>query len=210
MLVEVWSDIMCPWCYIGKRRLEKALARLGDPRIGITWRSYELRPGHTRTPDITLGEGMVRWRGRTEAEVTKLFGWIRSLGAQEGLALNLDTVRPVSSFDAHRLTHLAGAYGLRDEMTERLFRAHLTENVNVADHEVLLDLADEVGLDAATARQVLDSDRYAAEVHAEARAEGVTAVPTVLVDRRQHVAGAAEVTEYLALLHRAQAAAAPS
>ncbi|MEV4659262.1 DsbA family oxidoreductase [Micromonospora sp. NPDC049301] len=210
MLVEVWSDIMCPWCYIGKRRLEKALARLGDPRVGITWRSYELRPGHTRTPDITLGEGMVRWRGRSEAEVTKLFGWIRSLGAQEGLELNLDTVRPVSSFDAHRLTHLAGTHGRRDEMTERLFRAHLTENVNVADHDVLVGLAEEVGLDPATARQVLDSNRYAAEVHAEARAEGVTAVPTVLVDRRQHVAGAVEVQEYLALLRRAQAPATPS
>ncbi|MET7832459.1 DsbA family oxidoreductase [Micromonospora sediminicola] len=209
MLVEVWADIMCPWCWIGKRRLARALADHGDPDTRITWRAFELRPGHRRTPDLTLGEVMVRWRGRTEAEVTKLFGWIRTLGAQEGLELNLATTRPVSSFDAHRLCHLAEAAGSRDEMTERLFRAHLTENVNVADHDVLVGLATEVGLDPAETRRVLDGDRYAAQVRAEAGAPGVTGVPTVLVDRRERATGALTVDDYRTLLARATAPSRP-
>ena len=208
MLLEVWVDIMCPWCYIGKRRLATALDRFGGAeRPAVSWRSFELRPEQSRTPGPTLGEGMVKWRGLTEAQVTKLFARIRGLGAAEGLELNVATARPVSSFDAHRLTHLADRYGLRDAMTERLFRAYLTENRNVADHAELVALATEAGVDPAAAAEVLVGDAYATEVRAEAREPGITSVPTVVVDRQYGVAGGLDADDYLALLQRAAAGA---
>jgi predicted DsbA family dithiol-disulfide isomerase len=140
------------------------------------------------------------------AQVTRLFAWIRKLGADEGLELNLDGVRPVNSFDAHRVAHLAGRHGLRDQMTERLFRAHLTENVNVADHAVLLRIADEVGLDDAEVRAVLDGEHYTHEVIAEGRGSGVDAVPTFVVDRRYAMSGAQPTSELYALLEQARSA----
>jgi predicted DsbA family dithiol-disulfide isomerase len=193
MLVEAWVDVMCPWCYIGKQRLDAALRRYERAgEVRLQWRSYELRPDQQRSPGPTLREVMTRWRGLTDDQVTKLFARIAALGEAEGVQINLDRARPVNSFDAHRLTHLAGAHGLRGEMTERLFRAHLTDNVSVADHDVLVGLAGEVGL-----------DRYAVETLAEARAPGVSAVPTIVVERRYAVAGAAEPDDLLALLREA-------
>lgn len=210
MLVEVWSDVMCPWCYIGKRRLEASL-RLFDGRdqVEVTWRSYELRPDQSRTPGMTLGDIMMRYRGLTGTEVTKLFTWIRKLGAEEGLLLNLENVRPVNSFDAHRLTHLAGVHGLRDQMIERLFRAHLTDNVNVADVELLVAMAGEVGIDVTAARTILAGDAYAADVITEARNSAVSAVPTFVVDQEHTISGAPASGDLLTLLERARSESAP-
>lgn len=210
MLVEVWSDIMCPWCYIGKRRLETALG-LFDSRaqVKVVWRSYELRPDQSRTPGLTLADIMMRYRGLTGAEVSKLFTWIKKLGADEGLRLNLENVRPVNSFDAHRLTHLADSHGLRDQLVERLFHAHLTDNVNVADVELLVMLAGEVGLDVDEVRATLAGDRYAAYVITEARNSGVSAVPTFVVDRRHTISGAPVSGDLLKLLERARSESVP-
>ncbi|GAA2879277.1 DSBA oxidoreductase [Actinoplanes cyaneus] len=204
MLVEVWSDIMCPWCYLGKRRLETALSRLpGGETAEVRWRSFELRPAYGREPSRTLGELMSADRGMPAGAVPKMFAWIERLGADEGLELSLAGVRPVNSFDAHRVAHLAAARGRQPEVVDRLFRAHLSENVDVADLLVLADLAAEAGLDRAEVARVLAGDDYADDVRADerrARDLNITAVPTFVVDGGARLSGSPPVGELQALL----------
>lgn len=207
MRVEVWSDVMCPWCYIGKRRLEWALTRFERrEETEVIWRSFELRPQHPGPPRETLGEIMQRRKEIGPEGVTKLFWWIQKLGAAEGLELNLATARPVRSFDAHRLIHLAAGSGLADEMKERLLQAYLIDNEDVADHDVLVAAARDVGLHADEARTALAGGAFSDAVRIdEARAAelDVAAIPTFIVDGEERVSGAATGEELLALLRRA-------
>ncbi|WP_431896732.1 DsbA family oxidoreductase [Nonomuraea sp. bgisy101] len=182
-MIEIYTDVLCPWCYIGKRRITTALADVaGRERMEVVWRSFELDPGASVTPGETAAEAMVMWWGdQASARVAK----IQALGAAEGLDLDLHAARPVSTFDAHRLAHLAADHGLADEMMERLFRAYHTEGLNVADPLVLERLGAEAGLEAVRVRDVLSGDAYAADVRADERraAElGVRGVPSVVID----------------------------
>lgn len=182
-MIEIFTDVLCPWCYIGKRRVAAALADLqGRDRPELVWRSFELDPGASRTPGETAAEAMVAWWGdQAPARVAK----IQAIGAADGLELDLHAARPVSSFDAHRLSHLAADHGLADQMMERLFRGYHTEGLDVADLRVLERLGTEVGLEAAEVRDVLAGDAYAADVRADERraAElGVSGVPSVVID----------------------------
>ena len=206
MRIEVWSDVMCPWCYIGKRRLESALARFEhQDEVEVIWRSFELRPQHPGPPRETLGELMQRRLDTGPAGVVKLFSWIETVGLAEGLELKLVTARPVRSFDAHRLVHLAAASGLAGEMKERLLRAYLVDNANVADYDVLVDAARAVGLDADDTRRALDAGAGSDGVLAdEARAAelGISSVPTFVVDGDERVAGVVPADELLELIRR--------
>ncbi|MCP2261981.1 putative dithiol-disulfide isomerase, DsbA family [Streptoalloteichus tenebrarius] len=206
MLVEIWSDVLCPWCYLGKRRFEAALARFEHrDAVDVVWRSFELRADEPTVPGRSLLDVMAGYGLDREAALER-FEHIRQLGEAEGLTLNLTTARPVNTFDAHRLTHWAAAHGLRGELKERLFRAYHTENLNVADHDVLAGLAGEVGLDADQAREVLAGDAFGEDVRADerrAREVGVGAVPTFLVDGRRTTAGAMSADVLLNLLETA-------
>ncbi|WP_018547654.1 DsbA family oxidoreductase [Streptomyces sp. LaPpAH-108] len=205
MKVEIWSDIMCPWCYIGKARLDKAIESL-DGRDGfsrddveIVWRSFELRPDQPRTPGATLGEMMRANLGLQPGETVELFEKIRVLGEAEGLDIRLVGVRPVNSFDAQRLVHLAAEHGSADRMKSELFRAYLTEQRNVADHEVLVEVASAAGLDPEAVREVLAGDAYAEDVREDERAaarRGVTGVPTVFVDGVRVSTGVPSVEQF--------------
>ncbi|WP_240810194.1 DsbA family oxidoreductase [Actinomadura sp. WMMA1423] len=182
-MVEIFSDVLCPWCYIGKRRLSAALADVPHGhRPRIVWRAYELDPDGEREPGPTAAEAMVRWWGdQATARVER----IRALGAAEGLELNLHLARPVNTFDAHRLCGLAADRGRADQMMERLLRAYHTEGLNVADPQVLQRLGEEAGLDAEDVRAVLAGTGYAQRVRADRRRgveHGVTGVPSLLVD----------------------------
>ncbi|MFD8573391.1 DsbA family oxidoreductase [Streptomyces sp. NPDC059639] len=203
MKIEIWSDIMCPWCYIGKARLAKALERLdGADDVDVVWRSFELRPEQPREPGATLGEMMRQRLGLAPDAAVDLFEKIAGLGRELGLDIRLTGVRPVNSFDAQRLVHLAAEEGLADVVKEELFHAYLTENLNVADHEVLADLAKHAGLDPAEVRRTLRGDAYAAEVRADeslAARRGVSGVPSFFVDGVPVGAGVPTVEE----LHRA-------
>ncbi|RKN50903.1 DsbA family oxidoreductase [Micromonospora endolithica] len=188
-VVEAYVDVLCPWCWIGKRRLDAALGGLSGPRPEIVWRAYELDPDAGRSPGPTAAEAMARWWGdRAEARVRR----IRELGAAEGLDLDLHRARPVNTFDAHRLCRLAGERGLAGPMLERLLRAYHSQGRDVADPHTLRDLATEVGLDDAEVRVLLDGDRYADEVRADRRRaveRGVTGVPTLVVGDHAPVPG---------------------
>lgn len=203
MNIEIYADVLCPWCYIGTRRLAAALAKLTDPdRLEIVWRSYELAPAEGRIPGPTAAEAMTGWWGdQAPARIAR----IQALGAAEGVELNLHLARPVNTFDAHRLCHLAADHGRADQMMERLLRAYHTDGLNVADPEVLQRLGGEADLDGVKVRAVLAGDDYAAEVRADRRRateHGVTGVPSLVIDGGPPVSGVQPVAELHRLLER--------
>ena len=194
MTVEIWSDVVCPWCYVGKRRFEHALERFAHrDDVELTWRSFELDPGapperkHSSAEHLAAKYGMsVEQAEQTNAQMTEL-------AASEGLEYHLDRTRGGNSFDAHRLIHLAAAHDLQDAMKERLMRAYFTEGQPVGDKDVLVRLAVEVGIDAADARTALDGEAFADTVHADeelAARIGIRGVPYFVLDRRYGVSGA--------------------
>ncbi|OON73273.1 DsbA family oxidoreductase [Streptomyces tsukubensis] len=199
MKIEIWSDIMCPWCYIGKARLDTAIERFGGrDDVEVVWRSFELRPEQPRTPGATLGEMMRQRLGLRPGDTVALFEKIRVLGEAEGLDIRLTDVRPVNSFDAQRLVHLAAGSGRAHRLKDELFKAYLTSHQNVADHDVLSRLATGAGLETAAVDAVLAGDSYAREVREDEAAavrHGVTGVPTVFVDGARIAAGVPSVEQ---------------
>ncbi|WP_433356812.1 DsbA family oxidoreductase [Microtetraspora malaysiensis] len=201
MKLEIYADVLCPWCYIGKRRLTAALAKhTGRDRVEIIWRSYELAPEEGRVPGPTAAEAMTGWWGeQAPARIAR----IRSLGAAEGLELNLHLARPVNTFDAHRLVKLAADRGRADQLMELLLHAYHTEGLNVADVQVLQRLGDEAGLGGDEVRAVLIGDDYAEQVRADRRRaaeHGVTGVPSLVIDGTPPVSGVQPVAHLQRLL----------
>ncbi len=207
MRVEVWSDVVCPWCYIGKRRLEDALARFrhGD-EIEVVWRSFELDPSAPRTRE---GDYATRLAGKYRVPVGEAEAMIDRMtrtGDDAGVDMRFDLARPGNTFDAHRLLHLAADRGVQDRLKERLMAATFTEGQPIGERDTLVRLAAEVGLDEEEARGVLESDAYAAEVRADERqahAFGIDAVPFFVLDRRLGVPGAQPSDVLLAALEQA-------
>ena len=181
--VDVYVDVLCPWSYIGKRRLETALAGMAEPeRVRLRWRSFELSPDEDRSPGLTAAAAMTKWWGdQAAARVER----IHALARAEGLGIDLHRARPVNTFDAHRLYHVGAEHGLGDAVLERLLRAYLCEGLNVSDPRVLERLGAEAGLDPARVRDMLAGHAYADRVRADergARERGVTGVPTLVLD----------------------------
>ncbi|GHH70777.1 DsbA family protein [Kitasatospora indigofera] len=203
MKVEIWSDVVCPWCYLGSRRWAAALERFPHAdQVETVWRAFELRTDAPKVQGVTLTDLMGR-RGLPPEQVTTIFARIRGLGQEAGIDLRPGEVRPVNSFDAHRLLGLASGLGAGQAMADRLFRAYHSELLNIADHTVLAGLAADAGLPAGPVAELLAGDDRTAEVRAEeARAAvvGVTAVPSFVLDGRPAVSGALDTDELLALL----------
>jgi predicted DsbA family dithiol-disulfide isomerase len=210
MRVEIWSDIACPWCYIGKRRFEAALARF-DHRdvVEVVWRSFELDPEAPAEPEGDLAEALARKYGSSVEQVHERWESMTAMAAEDALDMRFHDVRRGNTFDAHRLTHLAAAHGLGDATVERLFRAHHTEGLLLSDPTVLERLAAEAGLPAPEVAEVLASDRFAAEVREDERTAaslGITAVPFFVIDRAMGASGAHPPEVLLQLLERGWAA----
>jgi predicted DsbA family dithiol-disulfide isomerase len=210
MKVEIWSDVVCPWCYIGKRRFESALARFPHrDEVDVEWRSFELDPAAPPTAELrgTHADQLQVKFGRPAAEIDQLLARVTSLAAAEGLDFRFDLNRGGNSFDAHRLLHLAKAHGRQDQLKERLDRGTFTEGLAVSDHEELTALAVEIGLDEADVRDVLAGDRYADAVRddeAQARAYGINGVPFFVLDGRYGVSGAQPADLFLQALTQAR------
>lgn len=209
MQVEVWSDVVCPWCYIGKRELESALARFAHAdEVTVTWRSYELDPRSPRRVELTMAEVLGRKYGMSPERAEAANRQMTELAAGVGLEYHLDRVQIGNTFDAHRLLHLATAEGLGAELSERLLAAYFTEGRAVSDPATLVELAGGVGLDPARAQAVLAGDEFADAVRAdEARATdlGCTGVPFFVMDGRFGVPGAQPADVLLRALERAWA-----
>lgn len=208
MRIDIWSDMVCPWCYLGHRRFELALEELADDgvdAVDVRWHAFELDPDAPAEPGdlravIERKYGPGAFDGMT--------GRLTALGAADGLEYRFDLAQRVNTFDAHRLTALAATHGAdrQDRMLRRLFRAYFTEGADLSDREELIGLAEDVDLDADTVRAALAGDDFADEVRADeemARELGVTGVPAFVIDRQFLVSGAQDTETFVRLLRKA-------
>jgi len=211
--VEIWSDVVCPWCYIGKRRFESALARFAHrDEVEVVWRSFELDPNAPRLREGDYADRLARKYGTTREQAVQMHERITATAADEGLSFRFDQARAGNTFDAHRLVHLAATSGIQDQVKERLMRAYFSEGEAIGDRDTLLRLVEEAGISADQARSVLSSDTYAADVRADEReaAElGITGVPFFVLDRRYGVSGAQPADVLLQALEQAWREAHP-
>jgi predicted DsbA family dithiol-disulfide isomerase len=194
MKVEIWSDVVCPWCYIGKRRFESALAHF-DHRgeVEVEFRSFELNPNANAADQGNLEEALARKYGMSLEQAHALHARVIETAAGEGLQYRLDIAKRGNTFDAHRLIHLAGILGLQGAMKERLLAAYFTEGKPIGDHDTLVELAAEVGIDADRARTVLADGSFGDQVREDEREAtelGITGVPFFVINRRYGVSGA--------------------
>jgi predicted DsbA family dithiol-disulfide isomerase len=207
VLVEIWSDVVCPWCYIGKRRFEGALEHFSHAaEVEVRWRSFELDPNAPRCENGDNAARLARKYGITLDEAKERQARVTATAAAEGLDYHLEQVGRANTFDAHRLLHLAAGHGRQDQLKERLLRAHLCEGAPIGEPEVLQRLAVEVGLDPDEVAQVLATDAYRDEVRADERRAvelGVSGVPFFVVDGRYAVSGAQDGRRLVQLLDRA-------
>jgi predicted DsbA family dithiol-disulfide isomerase len=215
MQVEIFSDVVCPWCAVGKRRFEAALTRFEHAdEIDVVWRAFELDP---RAPTRNEGDNadhLARKYGMTRQQAVAAGDRMAATAAVEGLDFHFERLQSGNTFDAHRLLHYArgAGPGLQDALKERLFVAYFTEGEPIGERDTLVRLAGEVGLDPVECAQVLASDRYGDEVRAderEAHELGVTGVPFFVIDGKFGVPGAQDADTILDVLRRAWARAHP-
>ncbi|PRY41184.1 putative DsbA family dithiol-disulfide isomerase [Geodermatophilus tzadiensis] len=209
MRIEVWSDVVCPWCYIGKRRLETALERFPHrDRVEVVWRSYQLDPSIPEGETHPTLPALAAKYGRPVEEMRAMMRHVEETAAGEGLRYSLADGVSGNTLLAHELVHLAAEHGLQGAVEERLLHAYFEESRPVFDVDALVPLAVEVGLDEAEVRAALADHRYRAAVLDDARtaqALGATGVPFFVVDRRYGAAGAQPADLLLQLLERAWA-----
>ena len=209
--LEVWSDIACPWCYVGKRRLEAALAKFPHrDAVRVTWRAFELDPEapRVRDPKLSQAERLAAKYGRTVEQAQGMLTEMTATAAKDGLDFHFEKTRSGNTFDAHRLIHFATERGRGDAMKERLLRAYMTEGEAVGEVDVLVRLAGELGFVETEVRAMLASDENVSEVRkdeADAQALGIRGVPCFVIDRRFGVSGAQPPDALLGMLHQAWA-----
>jgi predicted DsbA family dithiol-disulfide isomerase len=213
MQVEVWSDVVCPWCYIGKRRLEAALERFPHrDQVEVVWRSFQLDPSVPEGETHPTLPALAAKYGRSEDAMRQMMAHVEQVAADEGLEYHLADGTSGNTLLAHQVLHLAAERGKGGELKERLLHAHFEEGRSVFDVDSLVDLAVETGLDEAEVREALADRRYLAAVHADAataQALGATGVPFFVVDRKYGAAGAQPAELLLNILERAWADAHP-
>ncbi len=212
--IDVWSDIACPWCYVGKRRLEAALATFPHAAsVEIAWRAFELDPNAPRKQDtsVSYAERLGKKYGTTEAEARTMIDRMTNTAREDGLDFRFDRIKPGNTFDAHRIIHLAGAahgYARQGAVKERLLRAYMTEGEPIGDPDTLVRLGVEAGLDGERVRALLASDAHAEEVRDdenEARELGISGVPFFVLGGVYAVSGAQSAEVLLRALHQAWA-----
>ena len=210
--LEIWSDIACPWCYVGKRRLEAALADFPHrDDVRIHWRAFELDPQAPRVRDAkqSYAARLAAKYGSSVEHAEAMIANMTKTAAGDGLDFHFETVRSGNTFDAHRLIHFASERGKGDAAKERLLRAYMTEGEAIGEQEVLVRLGAELGFAAEDVRAMLAGDAYAQEVRqdeADAQALGIRGVPCFVVDRRSGVSGAQPAAALRAMLDAAWAA----
>jgi predicted DsbA family dithiol-disulfide isomerase len=211
--VEIWSDVVCPWCYLGKRRFERALDSFGHrDEVTVVYRSFELNPAAATGVTTPTVEMLATKYGMSPQQARDAQRQMEQRAAHDGLEFNMADLRSGNTRDAHRLLHLAKAHGLQAELAERLHRAYFTEQASVFDQSSLAELAAEVGLDRGDVLRVLSTGEYSDAVDADeamARSLGVSGVPFFAIDRRYGISGAQPAEVITATLERSWAEAAP-
>ena len=213
--VDVWSDIACPWCYVGKRRLEAALKQFPEREsVHVRWHAFELNPSAPRRIEAagSYAERLSKKYGTSVREAEARLAQLTELAGAEGIPMDFRRIRPGNTFDAHRLVQLAAERGRQDEMKERFLRGYLCEGEAIGEPEVLVRLAAEIGLDEEQVRATLSSDSFAREVRADqeqAREIGIQGVPFFVLGGRYAVSGAQPVELLLRALTQTQGELAP-
>jgi predicted DsbA family dithiol-disulfide isomerase len=207
MNVEIWSDIMCPFCYIGKRKFEAALNQFPHKdQINVVWRSFQLNPNTQSEPTKSTIQHLSEAKGWSLDEARRITGQVTAMAREVGLVFDFDKAVIANSFDAHRLIHLARQRGLGDAAKEALLRAYFTEGRDTADPATLLDIGTAIGLDPADVEQLLASNQLANAVRHdidEARQVGVRGVPFFVINRKYAVSGAQQPETFLGALQTA-------
>ncbi len=207
MKVEIWSDVMCPFCYIGKRKFENALAQFPHKEnIEVIWKSFQLDPTTVTDPALNSVEHLAHKKGWSKQQALETTAHVANIAKQVGLDFHFDKAVVANSFDAHRLSHLAKKYGKQNELEEKLFKAYFTEGKNTADHSTLLQIGKELGIDEKEITEVLNNTTFSNEVEQdimEAQHIGVRGVPFFVLDRKYAVSGAQESETFLGALTKA-------
>ncbi len=209
MQIEIWSDVICPWCYIGKRRFEMALANFAHKEsVKVVWRSFELDPKSPPQYPDSLEVTLARKYGVSSDEAAAMNARVTAIAKEIGLDYRLSEARPGNTFDAHRLLHFAASRNLGDQATERIMHAYFSESLAVGDRAELAQLAAKFGIAESEAMAMLASDAYSSEVRAdEARAAkfGITGVPFFVIDEKVGISGAQAVEVFADALQKAWA-----
>lgn len=207
MKIEIWSDIFCPFCYIGKRKFERALEKFSrKDEVEVVYKSFELNPNAAKSFEGDIHSLIASKYGVSYEQAKMNNDNIVKQAAEVGVTFNFDTLVPTNSFDAHRMIHFAAAHGKIEEMTEKLFGAYFTDSKDISNYETLADIAATVGLDKEEALNVLNSDIYANEVRSDEEEGirlGVTSVPFFVLNRKFAVSGAQSPEAFLSALEKA-------
>ncbi|MED4037166.1 DsbA family oxidoreductase [Niallia taxi] len=195
MKIEVWSDFVCPFCYIGKRRLEEAIAQFpGKDQVEVEFKSFELDPNAQTYSGTGINEALAKKYGMSIEEAKRANEGIGSQAAEVGLTFNFDEMKPTNTFDAHRLAKFAATVGKEKEMTEKLLASYFTESKLISDHDVLVEIAQTAGIEKEETLAVLnDSTKYANDVRIDealAQQMGVTGVPFFVINQKYSISGA--------------------
>lgn len=208
--VDIWSDIACPWCYIGKRRFEKALAEFetapGAPNVKVTYHSYELSPDTPVDFEGSEVDFLVAHKGMAAEQVNEMLEQVTQIAAQEGLTYNFDALQHTNTMRAHELLHFAKSQGKQAELKERLLKAYFEQGRHVGDLDTLVELAADVGLERTEVLSALTTRKFAADVQADiaqAHGFGVSGVPFYVIDAKYGVSGAQEPSVFVSALTQA-------
>lgn len=206
MKVSIWSDVRCPFCYIGKRKFEKALEAFSDKdKVEVIWRSFELDPDLETRTDVNVVDYIAAIKGMSKEQAEEMHDHVSRVAGEVALEFHFDRAVLANSFNAHRLIQLAKSYGLGNEMEEQLFQAHFTDGKNIDDHEVLVQAGVAVGIDEKEVKDMLSSGAFAEAVRRdeeEAHAIGVRGVPFFVFNDRYAVSGAQSPDVFLQALHQ--------
>lgn len=215
--IDVWSDIACPWCYIGKRNLETGLAATASdpdaPQVEVTYHSFELSPDTPVDFDGDIAEFLSEHKGISREQAAQMHERVTGIAEASGLHYRFDLVQHTNTVKAHELLHFAKEHGLQHEMAERLMSAYFVEGRHVGRVDDLVSLAAEVGLDADAARAALESGRYVEAVRADqaqATAYGIQGVPFFVIDGKYGVSGAQPADAFAQILRQVWSERAPA
>ena len=206
MKVEIWSDVMCPFCYIGKRKFENALAQFSHKdEVEIVWKSFQLNPDMKTEANKNINQYLAEAKGWSIEKAKEMNDYVTNIAKEIGLTYNMDKAVVANSFDAHRFSHLAKKHGKQNEAEEKLFEAYFTDGKNTADHQTLVQLGSEIGIDQSETLAVLASNEYADEVKQdiyEAQQVGVRGVPFFVLGEKYAISGAQESSTFLQALNK--------
>lgn len=206
MKVEIWSDVMCPFCYIGKKKFETALAEFQSREmVDVEWKSFQLMPDLKTTGTKNLHKFLMEQKGMSIGDAKRLNAHVEQMAKQAGVYFDFENAIPANTFNAHRLLHFAKKQGKQSEAEEVLFRAYLVEGKNIDDKETLVQLGMTIGLDAAPLKSALTDDSFTNDVHKdiqEAGQLGVRGVPYFVFDRKYAISGAQDNQVFLQTLEK--------